>query len=111
MPKENEKFWLAADGRKIPLNEMETSHLLTAFTSIAEREYQKYQQVIPLLAVIDKYQEIKDNLLEEMKKRNIEPVYPDQKYNSRVYGKYFENERKTHDMKPVDKAVLSTEKE
>lgn len=110
MPKqENEKVWLTADGRKIPMSQMETDHLLTAFISIADREFQKFQQVKPLLAVIDKYQEIKDNLIAEMQKRNVEPVYPDQKYNNRIYGRYFENERKTHAMKPVDKPVLSTE--
>jgi len=113
MSKENEKIWRTADGRRIPVSKMNEGHLMTAFTSIADREYRKFQEVKPLLATIDKLQEVKEMLLEEMEKRGIVPIYPDQKFASNPYhadyGNYFEAERKVKAMEPVQKAVLSTD--
>lgn len=108
---EEEKIWIAGGNRKIPVKEMSTSHLLTAFSSLADREFETHQKLMPLLAYIDKLQSLKDMLMDEMDKRQVTPIYPDQKYRDssvvKHYGGYFEAERRT---KLIPKAILSSDK-
>ena len=72
-------IWETGDGRKIPLGQMQNSHLQNAFRTLCVREFKTYQEANKYLKKIDTLNELKDMLKKEAVRRNIKLRYPDEK--------------------------------
>ena len=107
MSKVNTNIWLTRDGREIPIDKMEPSHLQSAFLSLNEREYDIFTEINDLYKKLNSITLLKSKLRRSADKRAIKLIYPDQKYpHAKKWGIYFEAERKTNAMRP-EKAILS----
>lgn len=101
MPKIEEDIWIASEGRQIPMNTMEDAHLQSAFHALCTREYRVFGEINELYNKINTYTILRKKLKKVAKERNIKLYYPDEKFPSPHWGKYFEAERKTDTMEPV----------
>jgi hypothetical protein len=109
-----ENIWIDVNGNKIPVQNLDDSYLVNAFTQLCERDYALFKKLQPLLDKSNRYADLKEMLLIEAKKRNLAVVYPDQvnPNPSPKAKEYFDSERKREssiiaDFTNAEKAVLA----
>lgn len=124
----NNNVWVTKDKRHIKISDMQTEHIVSAFVSLCNREYntfQKYNEEQALLdiereilearqaelnklhATLNNFQRLKNSLENEAKSRGVKLIYPDQIQAVRKFGGYFEAERKTKTIEP--QPVITTD--
>lgn len=106
MPEIEKDIWITKDGRHIPINEMEATHLASAFLHCCTREFSVFSKINILYSKLNTMTVLKEKLIKAAELKGIKLQYPDEKFPSNQWGNYFEAERKVKTMQPE---MVSTE--
>lgn len=93
----NDKVWKTKNGDKIPMMEMSEEHMQKAFVHINSK-------LLHYHISSSKLDELREEMEEVAKERNIVLKYPDEVFPSKKWGSFFSNVRKTRDM-PYEKGT------
>jgi hypothetical protein len=107
-------IWRHANGTKVPMANLTNAEAQEAFLLACNREYAIFNQINMLYDKIETYNDLKKDLKELSRGRNLKLKYPDElsNFKSKNQHTYFSAQRKEDNAALLEqKAVISAEEE